>query len=398
MDIRAIAPDQVAPWTHAVSSTFGMDPAADPTFEDRVRALLDLGRTFACFDRGQIVGTAAGFDMELTLPGGRAPMSGLTMVTVRPTHRRRGILRALIDAHLEAARAHGDPVSGLWASEATIYGRFGYGVAAESDALTISDARDTLALGRTLDELTIIDTATAPAAVRPIYDRVARARPGMFARGEAWWRHRRLHDRPDQRDGGTQRTYALARRGDDVTGYMAFRQKLSKAETGFTGAFTIDELVALDARAEATLWSLAVNADLYPRVSYWNAPTDALAPWLVADRRRVTRRRVDTLWLRVGDVAATLAARSYGADGALVLGVEGEAWHLEVAGQARACARHDGPAELTLDRAALGSILLGATSPALLARCDRAHGSAEIIARAERMFASPVPAWCPEVF
>src|SRR5690606_25047422 len=83
----------------------------------------------------EMVGTAASFDFELTVPGGVVPMAGLTMVSVRTSHRRRGILRAIIEAHLDDVRDRGEPLSGLWASEAAIYQRFGYGVAAESYAL-----------------------------------------------------------------------------------------------------------------------------------------------------------------------------------------------------------------------------------------------------------------------
>ena len=52
------------------------------------------------------------------------------MVGVYPTHRRRGALRAMMDAQLRDVHERGEPLAALWASEETIYGRFGYGLAA----------------------------------------------------------------------------------------------------------------------------------------------------------------------------------------------------------------------------------------------------------------------------
>src|SRR5262245_65440920 len=128
MEIRAITEEEVAVYRRSMLGTFGADPAEDPTGDDRFRALVDRSRAFAAFDRGAVVGTAATFDVSVTVPGGAVlPIAGLTMVTVRPTHRRRGLLRALMATFLAAARDRGNAVSGLWASDSAIYGRFGFG-------------------------------------------------------------------------------------------------------------------------------------------------------------------------------------------------------------------------------------------------------------------------------
>src|SRR5688572_27609146 len=115
MEIRAIHDEEVAGFRLAVINTFGGDPAADPQGDERFRALIAPGRTFAAFDDGRIVGSAATFDFQLTVPGGALPLAGLTMVVVRPTHRRRGILRQLMALHLDEARGRALPISGLWA-------------------------------------------------------------------------------------------------------------------------------------------------------------------------------------------------------------------------------------------------------------------------------------------
>lgn len=406
IDIRPVRDEEIGPWRAAIMETFGADPAQDPLGEERFRALLDPARLFGAFDRGQVVATAGGFDFQLTVPGGSVPMSGLTMVAVRPTHRRRGLLRALIAEHLAAARAHGDAISGLWASEATIYGRFGYGVAVEGDALTFNATGASVRIPRAVDGGTPtadhgdrVEFASEEVAARdmpPVFERAKR--PGFFSRTPAWWRYRRVLDRPETRANGTRR-FILARRGDTPVGYLLFRQRLTWEGPGQpAGALEIEELVAVDARAEASLWSFVAGVDLFPRVSWPNAPTDCLLPALLDDRRRAQRRRIDSVWLRPCDLTRTLAARTYGDDDALVLGVEGETVALTSDGGVSRCESTDAAPDLVLDRPALGAIYLGTFAPSWLARTGRISGRPEALARADRMFVSSAAAWCPEIF
>ena len=86
----------------------------------------------AAFDGDRIVGGAGAFPFELTIPGGTVPCGGVTVVGVLPTHRRRGVLTAMMRAQLEDIRDRGEPIAALWASEEVIYRRFGYGLASLS--------------------------------------------------------------------------------------------------------------------------------------------------------------------------------------------------------------------------------------------------------------------------
>lgn len=398
MEIRAIAAHELEAWIASLIRTFGGDAEGDPHAVERHRALVDLDRTFAAFDGGRIVGTAAGFDFRLSVPGGVVPMSGLTMVSVSPTHRRRGILRALITAHLAAARARGDVMSGLWASEATIYGRFGYGVAAEADELTFSAAGARMIDTHARDAIELAPDGDAVTLMPAVYDAAMARRPGLFSRSADWWRLRIMVERPYQKTGASKRRFAIARRDGAPVGYAVFRQKLA-FEAGLpAGTIDIDELCAIDAAAEASLWDFIAKIDLFPKVSWRNAPTDSLLPWIVDDRRRVRRSRVETMWLRVDEVAPVLEARRYASDGSLRLGVEDEVFTLTIEGGAGRCERSEGAPELTLDRAALGSLYLGSFAASYLARAGRVHGEVEALARADRIFACALAPWCAEIF
>lgn len=292
LELHTITDGEVEELRAALMTTFGDDADdVDPDGASRFRALIPPGRAWVVRDGGQVVATAASFAHELVIPGGTMAMAGLTMVTVRPTHRRRGLLRRLIDRHLADARDHGEAVSGLWASEAAIYGRFGYGVATFVDALEADLGGLEVAAGRELDAVTWLDEPGAREALPPIYARATADRPGAFVRSDAWWRERRFLEAPFSRAGASRRRHVATRRGDELTGYVAFRQRSTWDAAVAAGTVEVLELVAQDARAEATLWRFLAGIDLFPRVSWGLAPVDGLLPWLIADARRVRRRR-----------------------------------------------------------------------------------------------------------
>jgi predicted acetyltransferase len=398
---RAITVDEVPALRDAIMSTFGDDAdEADPGGTARFRALVRPDAAWAAFDGDALVGTAATFDHAIGVPGGGTlPIAGLTMVSVRPTHRRRGILRELMKLHLAEARARGCAASGLWASEAGIYGRFGYGPASWSESLEIAHASDVrFADDSEMDTLELVDEARARELLPAIYARATADRPGALRRTETWWRERRFLETPWLRKGASRRRHALARRGDALVGYVQYRQRGAFDGGLPSGRVEIVELHGLDARAEASLWKFVLSIDLFPNVGWWCAPVDSRLPWLLADPRRVARQRADNLWLRIDDIPAALAVRSYPCDGRLRFSVDGEAWELDVVDRAGRCTPTRAPAELVFDRQTLGALYLGGTPVSTLARASKIRGDGAAIARADGLFASAVAPWCPEVF
>jgi predicted acetyltransferase len=401
VEIRTVPDDDLDAYRSCVFTTFGDDIEADPGGEVRMRALIPPERRWAAYDGRYVVATAATFDHAIGMPGGGTlPMAGLTMVTVRPTHRRRGILRQLMARHLDDAKQRGFAISGLWASEAGIYGRFGYGLAAHADAVTIENAQSIAFHPRTSghDEIEWIDEAAARELLPDIYARATAGRPGALRRGEVWWRERRFLESPFKRGNASKRRHVLARRDGAIVGYLVFRQKGVFEATRANGHVTIVELVGIDPRAQLTLWEMALQMDLFPNVSWSNAPVDDPLAWAVVDPRRVHRRRTDTLWLRIEDVPAALAARAYSADGVLRFASAGATWELVVEDGRGRCTVSTKSPELHLADTTLASLLLGGVSPTQLALAGRVHGEPGVLARADRMFASPIAPWCPEVF
>lgn len=405
MEIRLIRDDEVPAFRDAMLTTFGAQLDDDPTGDERMRALVEPTRRWAAFDGEQIVGTAATFTQTLAIPGGTLPMAGLTMVTVRPTHRRRGVLRGFIDTHLADARTRGEIISGLWASEASIYGRFGYGIAAHALELRVrADAVQLVAPADPSVEIQLTTEAVARDLLPAVHARAAATRPGLIGRTAAWWNYRVLLDRSVDRGSSSTRRFLVARRAGIAVGYAVLRQQLTfTADSLPGGKVVIQELLADDGAAEHALWACLLRFDLHPHVEWWNAPLDEALPWRLTDPRQVARKQVDTLWLRIDDVAAALTARSYAGTGTVQLQVDDDTpleLRVDDDGVATVSAVPAGAGEsrLHLSRAALASCYLGGTAPSTLARAGLVRGDVQAIATLDRMVATPRPPWCLEVF
>ncbi|HEY5923131.1 MAG TPA: GNAT family N-acetyltransferase [Kofleriaceae bacterium] len=399
LEILTIKDDEIAQFRETLLHTFGSDADADPGGDEQHRATVALGQSWAAFDGTTIVATAATFNLDISLPGGNAlPMAGLTMVTVRPSHRRRGLLRQLMERHLDDARQRSLPVSGLWASEATIYGRFGYGLAAFCEAYSIDNAHALRIADRDFDELQWLDEPKARELLPAIYARAIAERPGALRRSDVWWRERRFAETPWSRGGASKRRHVVARRGSELVGYLAFRQRGKFGDGMPAGSVEIVELLAIDPRAEATLWRFALSVDLFPTVTWWNAPADDSLPWLVDDFRRIKRRRGDNLWLRIEDVPATLERRTYSRDGMLRIGIGATTYELASQGGRAWCSVTQHAPDLELDMPTLGTLFLGCVSATQLARAERIRGTRVALLLADQMFATELAPWCPEVF
>ena len=185
--LRPIRQDELAAFTDQLSRAFQGRPASREWLE-RSRRLRELDRTLAAFDDGALVATAAVISFEVTVPGGLAPMAGVTAVSVLPTHRRQGLLRTLMRRQLDDIHERGEPLAGLWASEAPIYGRFGYGPATYSASITIERHRGAFAVpfedpGRVLLATPEQARGAAPGA----WEMLRRTQPGMLNRTDAHW-------------------------------------------------------------------------------------------------------------------------------------------------------------------------------------------------------------------
>ena len=402
-EIRFIEPDEIEQFQRAIGRGFGFDPPSDDDAFRHFEALFPVETSIAAFDRGHVVATFGSFDLGITVPGqATVATAGTTVVTVHPTHRRRGILTEMMRRHLDQAVERGQAMAGLWASEERIYGRFGYGPAATGQVLRVPD--HTVAWAAPHSAITVhpLTEEEAASTLLPLYERWRRSVAGSLVRTEPWWEHRVLYDPRHRRGGATTLRHVMAERGGEAVGYLSFRQK--SVDGWGENETVILELVADDDEARRALWNFATNVDLYRNVSWWNAPMDE--PLLVeADRfRKVERTLIDTLWLRPLDVVALLEARGYERDGVVVLGIHdrfGPAagrYRLEVAQGRGSCQRTDADPDVELAVEELGRLALGGGSALTLKRAGLIDGGPSEVGRLHDLLATRAQPYCPEVF
>ena len=170
---------------------FGMTPAAQEG--TRFLPFIEPSRTFAAWENGATVAGCASFPFEMTVPGGSVRCSGLSVVGVMPTHRRRGVLRSMMRAQLDDTHRRGEPIAALWASEDGIYGQFGYGIASFSGDIEVPKSMTAFVQPfEPRGEFRILNEAEALGPLSQAYERIRLGQPGMIRRSDEWWQKRRL--------------------------------------------------------------------------------------------------------------------------------------------------------------------------------------------------------------
>ena len=400
LEVRPCRPEELRAGLSPIFHYSGRAPTEEAA--ENIGRLLPADRLHAAWEDGVVVGAAGAFPFELTVPGGRVRAAGVTLVGVLPTHRRRGVLRSMMRAQLDAVHERGEPVAVLWASEDQIYSRYGYGPASLQGEIDV--ARAYAAFGEPLERrgrIRLLDKDEAAEALPPIHQRVAAETPGMFARSADWWELRLLSDPDWLRRGRGEMQRALLELDGEPAGYALYRPNLSFEYGSSTGELDVVEALGVSPQAVAELWRFLLDVDWMDRIKAPLLPVDHPLLLLLADPRRLRFTLVDGIMARLVDVGAALAARSYAGDGGVVAEVrdafcpwnEGR-WRLGPGTE-----RTDAEPELRLDVSALGSVYLGRFTFAELQRAGRVEEPAPgAVARADELFRVDRAPWCPEIF
>lgn len=406
--MRAVTEDEFPAYARTVEAAFG-EVASDEEVA-KWRSVTPLDRTIAVVDEGEIVGTAGAFSFDMSLPGGTdTAVAGVTAVSVRPTHRRRGLLRRMMDHQLDDIAERGEAVAILTASETVLYGRYGYGLAASYSGWTLPTLGTTLARPSTAPgRCRIVDAAEARKVLPDVYERSRHRHPGQLTRSEAWW-DLHLADEPSDRNGLSALFHAVHEDPAGVAdGVVTYRRK-SAHDHGLPAAeiHVRPDLYAVDDEVEVALWELLIGTDLVRTIRTHGRPVDEVLRWRLADPRRLQIRAVtDHLWVRVLDVAVALEARRYPVDGRLVLDLtdpfrpanDGR-WALEGGPDGATAGRTTDDADLALSADDLGALYLGGVSATTLARAGRVTElQPGALARADVILGWGVAPWCATEF
>jgi predicted acetyltransferase len=402
LTLRPVTEDELPDFAGWVSRAFHGD-LKDEDFEDW-KIWFEIDRSLAAFDGDRIVGTAGASSYELTVPGGSLPAAGVTVVSVRSTHRRQGVLSAMMRHQLDDVRDRGESIAILWASESIIYGRYGYGMAAPDVTLEIERRHGRL--GDPFEapgEVQLLEREEAEKILPSIYEQIRPTYPGMLGEDPSLWQLT-FKDRESHRDGFSTNRYVSYEEKGEPLGFLRYRAKGDWVESFASGKVTTPQLLALTPNAYKALWSHLLNLDLVETITAYHRPATEPLGMLLADPRRLRARLKDGLWLRIVDVPTALGARRYRQAGSLVLEVADPLGH--AAGRFRLEGDIDGAEvtstdadpDLTLDAAALGAAYLGGTKVTALADAGLIEGDPEAIRRADIMFGWDRPTWIPWVF
>lgn len=391
--------DELCRAFYGIGQYFGRFPTEESM--DRWTRVHELERMHAAFEGDEIVGGAGACTFDFSVPGGSLPCGGVTVVGVYPTHRRRGVLRSMMDAQLRDIHERGEPIAALWASEETIYGRFGYGLAAWCGEMKLP--REWSAFAKPLERrgrTRLVMPEEALELFPPVWEELRKQRPGVFARPPAWWEVRALRMPPEQE--ANPKRFVVLELDGAVAGYAIYRTHLEFEGAVSAGRTEVIEAIATSPEATAELWRYLLDIDWSATITAPLLPPDHPLFLLLANPRRLFYTTGDSVWIRLVDVGAALSGRTYAGGGRIVFEVrdavcpwnEGR-WLIENGEAARA----EEAADIALDVDVLGSAYLGAVSFAELRNALRLEelqpGAVE---RADALFAwRPLP-WCPEIF
>jgi len=357
----------------------------------QITTLLERGRTVGAFVEDQLVGTADAETSGLTLPGGTiVGHAAVTHVGVLPSFTRKGIATDLMRHQLHDVAARGETLATLRASEATIYERYGYGVASSSQSIEVQTARAELRPGLGAGgPVRLLDAEQVWDVLPRIYTENRPSRPGTIDRPDVWWQGVRL------RSESSPQPWYVAVHGEpgSETGFARYRPiDTDKWFVSDQRTIAVEDFFAPDTNTYLGLLRFLLGLDLIDRVVFWMLPVDDPLPWLLLDRRaaRVTATHDET-WLRVVDVEKALSARQYEGDGDVIVAVDDPLLSdnsISVAITGDGAEPTDRRPQLRVGVAGLAAVLLGGATWRSLAVAGLAHAeNPSVLAAAERLFA-----------
>ncbi|MBA8815779.1 putative acetyltransferase [Microbacterium halimionae] len=378
--------EEFEPWFQAVSRGF-LDAEPTDVQRDATHERFNYRRLIGVIDSTGVmpevpVGTFASWMSAVSLPGEHVVTTcAISDVTVAPTHRRRGIARAMMEGELRRAAAVGIPMATLTVTESNIYGRYGFAPAATAGRWII-DAKRASWIGPDYPgRLDFISRADWRERAPEIFERVRPGRPGEAKMPGGYW-DRFAGTRPDVEKPGKRRAVQYTDTEGVVRGVALYA--ITENKEDFTKShLEILSLISDDDEAHGALWRFFIDHDLIGEIRMDEGGIDDPVLWMISDQKAAKVTLFDHHYLRILDLAVVLASRTYATPGRFVLDISdplditGGRWMLDIdaSGAAEVSpAPADVPVGVTQARMGigeLGAIMAGQVSAATLAAAGR---------------------------
>lgn len=404
MALRIVTPandDDWRPFDQVVAASFGAR-WEETKPEDREAFAKEIPFDFriGVVDGDTPLGGCASYEFDLTMPGGDpVSVAALTGVGGDITKMGRGVLRTMMVEHFERARARGHAASILNASEASIYGQFGYGPATTMVGYEVDPdhARFRVPIDDPGSIELILDLSAAVELFETAYRRSAEIVAGTGARSRLWW-ERVLGPKQTWRGGGKHIGVIHRDANGEPDGYLLYAVK-EVGEWVNADVLTIKELLGASVTTELALFEFATKVPLQRKVRWPEGPPDFVARHHLFDPRQLhVVDQHDLLWLRPLDVATLLAGRTYAADDTLVLAVDDQLfedqrgpWRIDIVDGRATIEEASGEADLVMSPAHLAMVLLGDHRVQELFHAGVLAGTADVVARFDRAFLTDRP-------
>jgi predicted acetyltransferase len=410
IEIRTCTADDWPAFHETLAAAFGgpMEEEAEAQW----KRLLEFDKMTVATERDagdeRIVGTAGWLPMEMAVPGGELPVAAVTMVTVSPTHRRRGILRQMMLRQLGDLHASGIAVATLWASETAIYQRFGYGLGFLKGRIDVDPRRaGFLSAAPPVGQMRFLTQEQAAELLPGVYERARQGVPASFRRTPLWWEVQILDDRPHRRHGASTMFRVGLEIDGTIEGYALYRVKTNWGPNALPNN-EIDVLEALGTSPAATreIWRYLFSIDLVGKVRTHRLYAQHPLFLSLANLRLLQMVVGDGTWVRLVDVKAALEARHYACEGSLTFELTDDVcpwnagvWTLKAGSNGADLRQAATSPELRLSAAELAAMYLGTIPCSQLVQAGRAEEiAADAAHRADLMFHSDVPPWCLDDF
>ena len=222
----------------------------------------------------------------------------------------------------------------------------------------------------------------------------------MILRTREWWEDRALSDPPDRRGAAGPKRLALLERDGAAAGYAIYRHRFGFEQGSSASKLEVVEAIGVDPAAAASVWRFLLDIDWTATITASLVPPDHPLFFLLGQPRRMKYRMGDGLWVRLVDVGAALAGRTYAEDGELVLEVRDALcpWN---EGRWRLAAAAERPTRPRTSRSTSRRSARRTSAACAWRRSPRAAGRGAqpgAIERADGIFRHGLHPWCPEIF